>query len=166
MRVAVAWVLVLMGAVVLALRYENIPGTVVVYRLPWADAPSIGPKSFFTVGRVVLMGVGQLGAATVMVAASRGSVPWGRFWRWLGLVAGAKTLLECVGLLTPHWSPAGQALTVSTFVLVGAFASSSLWWWRRGELRSHPPLTAGLLVGLLACLGLWAAFAIAPRLNG
>ena len=165
MPIAVAWVLVLMGAVVLALGYENIPATVVIYRLPWGDAPLTGPKSFITVGRVVLMGVGQLGAATVMVVTSRVSVPWGRFWRWLGLVAGAKTLLECLGLLMPHRSPAGQALTVSTFVLVGAFTLSSLWWWRRGELRAHPPVTGGLLVGMLAGLALWAVCAIAPRLT-
>lgn len=161
---AVAWGLVVIGAVVLVLGYESIPGAVVLYRPPWADAPTIGAKSFLTVGRIALMGVGQLGAATVMVLSSRGSAPWERFWRWLGLVAGVKTLLECVALLMPHGSPAEQALTLSTFAAVGLFALRSVWWWRRGDLRAHPALTGGPLIWLLASLALWAVFAIAPRL--
>src|SRR6187402_3543934 len=95
---AVAWVLVVVGGVVLVLGYGSIPGAVVLYRSPWAGAPTIGAKSLLSVGRIVMMGIGQLGAATVMVLASRGSANWERFWRWLGLVAGMKTLLECVAL--------------------------------------------------------------------
>lgn len=161
---AIAWFLVVVGAVVLVLGYGAMPGAVVVYRSPWADAPTIGAKSFLTVGRIVLMGVGQLGAATVMVLASRGSAPWARFWRWLGLLAGAKTLLECVALLMSHGSPAEKALTLCTFAAVAVFAVSSVWWWRRGDLRAPPSLTGGPLNWLLASLALWAAFAIAPRL--
>jgi hypothetical protein len=161
---AVAWILVVVGAVVLVFGYGSMPSAVILYRPPWAAAPTIGAKSFLTVGRVVLMGVGQLGAATVMVLASRGSAPWERFWRWLGLVAGVKTILECVALLMPHGSPAEQALTLSTFGAVGIFAVRSVWWWRRGDLRAHPSLTGGPLICLLASLALWAVFAIAPRL--
>lgn len=161
---SVAWVLVVVGAVVLAIGYGSMPGAVVIYRPPWADAPTMGAKSFLTVGRIVLMGVGQLGAATVMVLASRGSAPWEWFWRWLGLVAGVKTLLECVALLMPHGSPAEQAVTLSTFAAVGVFVVRSAWWWRRGDLRAHPSLSAGPLICLLASLALWAVFALAPRL--
>ncbi len=161
---AVAWVLVVVGAVVLVLGYGSMPGSVVLYRPPWADAPTMGAKSFLTVGRIVFMGVGQLGAATVMVLASRGSAPWERFWRWLGLVAGVKTLLECVALLMLHGSPAEQALTLSTFAAAGVFAVRSAWWWRRGDLRAHPSLSTGPLIWLLTSLALWAVFAIAPRL--
>ena len=160
---AVAWVLVVIGAVVLVLGYGGMPGAVVLYRPPWADAPTIGAKSFLTVGRIVLMGVGQLGAATAMVFASRASAPWERFWRWLGLVAGVKTLLECVAFLTPRGSPAEQALTLSTFAAVGFFVLRSVWWWRRGDLRAHPRLTGGPLIWLLASLAFWAVFAIAPQ---
>jgi hypothetical protein len=160
----IAWVFVLIGAVVLVLGYGRMPGAVVLYRPPWADAPTIGAKSFLTVGRIVLMGVGQLGAATVMVIASRGSAPWERFWRWLGLVAGVKTLLECVAILMPLGSPAERALTLSAFAAVGVFALRAASWWRRGDLRAHPALTGGPLIWLLAALALWAVFAIAPRL--
>lgn len=59
---AVAWVLVLSGAVVLVLGYRSMPVTVVVYRFPWADAPTMGARSLLTTGRLVLMGVGQLGS--------------------------------------------------------------------------------------------------------
>lgn len=88
--------LIMSGAVVLLLSYDSMPQAVVLYRPPWNDAPIMGAKSPFTVGRIVLMGVGQLGAATAMVFVARGSAPWGRFWRWLGLTAGLKTLLECL----------------------------------------------------------------------
>jgi hypothetical protein len=161
---AVAWVLVAFGAVVLVLGYGGMPGAVVLYRSPWADAPTIGAKSFLTVGRIVFMGAGQLGAATVMALASRGSAPWERFWRWLGIVAGVKTLLECVALVVPHQSPAQHALTLSTFAAVGVFVVRSVGWWRRGDLRAHPPLRGGSLICLFASLALWAVFAVAPKL--
>lgn len=160
---AVSWVLVMIGAVVLLVGYRSIPAVVVLYRPPWADAPTIGPKSLLTVGRIALMGVGQLGAATAMVLASRGSASWGRFWSWLGLVAGGKTLLECVGLLMPHESLAEQTLPLATLALVGLFALRAAWWWRCGDLRAHPPLTDGPRTWLLASLALWAVFALAPR---
>jgi hypothetical protein len=160
---AVAWVLVLMGAVVLVLGYGSMPGTVVLYRPPWADAATIGAKSFLIVGRIVSMGIGQLGAATAMVLASRGSTPWQRFWGWLGFVAGVKTLIECVALLVPHGSRAEQVLTLAIFAVVGGFALKSVWWWRRGDLRAHPRLSGGPLIWLLASLVLWAVFSLAPR---
>lgn len=65
---AVAWGLVALGALVLVLGYGGVPERVVLYRPPWADAPTTGAKSFLTVGRIALMGVGQLGAATEVVA--------------------------------------------------------------------------------------------------
>jgi len=162
--VAVAWVLAVIGAVVLLVGYHRIPEAVVLYRPPWGDAPVIGAKSFLTVGRIPLMGIGQLGAATAMVVASRGSAPWERFWRWLGLVAGVKTLLECVAFLVPRGSPAERALTLSTFAAVGLFALAAMWWWRRREFRAHPLLSAGPRIWLLISLALWAAFALVPRL--
>jgi hypothetical protein len=160
----VAWAFVLVGAVVLLVGYRSIPEAVVLYRPPWAGAPTTGPKSFLNVGRIALMGVGQLGAATAMVFTSRTSAPWGRFWRWLGLVAGVKTLLECVDLLVPQGSPAERALTLSVFAVVGLFALGAVWWWRRGDLRAHPPVHAASRTWLLISLAFWAVFALAPRL--
>jgi hypothetical protein len=161
---AIAWGLVVLGAIVLALGYDSMPEAVMLYRPPWREAPEMGSKSLLTVGRIALMGVGQLGAATAMVFTSNGSAPWRRFWRWLGLVAGAKTFLECLTLVAPHGSPAEQALTVATFAVVGVFCLRALWWWRRGDLSAHPPLTVGPLICLLAAMALWALFAVAPRL--
>lgn len=147
----------------LFVAYRSIPEVVVLYRPPGADTPTVGPKSLLTVGRIVLMGVGQLGAATVMVFASRGDASWERFWRWLGLVASAKTLLECASLLVPHGSAIEMALTWSTLAVVGLFLLRAVGWWRRGGLRAHPPLTAGPRMWLFASLALWAVFALAPR---
>lgn len=161
---AVAWMLVLIGGLVLFVGYRSIPEFVVLYRLPWADAPLVGPKSVLSVGRIVLMGVGQLGAATAMVLASRGSAPWGRFWRWLGFVAGVKTLLECVGFLMPQGSLAEQALTLATLAAVGLFMLRAALWWRRGELPDRPPLEGRARPLLFGFLALWAVSAIAPRL--
>ena len=107
---AVAWGLVLIGAVVLVLGYGSSPGAVVLDRPPWADAP-IGAKSFLTVGRIFLMGVGQLGAATVMVLASRGSAPWERFWRWLAL-SQARRRSSVRGPLAASWQPSGAGRNV------------------------------------------------------
>lgn len=109
------------------------------------------------------MGVSQLCAATAMAFASHGSAPWRRFWRSLGLVAGVKTLLECVALSMPYGSSAERAVALATFAVVGLFVWSAVSWWRRGDLRGHPPLTATSRVVLLVSLALWAVFALAPR---
>jgi hypothetical protein len=42
----VAWLLVGVGAVALVTAYANLPGSVVLYRPPWADVPTMGSKSF------------------------------------------------------------------------------------------------------------------------
>jgi len=161
---AFAWAFVAVGAAGLVLSYDSLPVAVIVYRPLWADAPTTGTRSFLTVGRIALMGVGQLGAATAMVFASRASFPWQRFWSWLGLVAGVKTLLECMTLMLPDGSGLEMLLTLSVFSVVGAFAVSAVWWWRRGYLRAHPALTRGPLFWLLGSIALWAAFAMVPGL--
>jgi hypothetical protein len=162
---AAAWGAVAVGAVVLAVRYPNLPQTVVLYRPPWADAPIIGARSFVTVGRIALMGVGQLGAATAMVFASRAARAWERFWTWLGLVAGVKTLLECASFVLPQGSTLERALTFVTIAVVALFGLTAVRWWRRGELQAPPRLEGRPRVWLLAALALWAAFAVAPSVN-
>lgn len=153
----------MLGGLVLAFGYASLPENVVLYRPPWADAPMTGPKSFLTVGRIALMGVGQLGAATAMVFATHGSARWERFWRWLGLVAGVKTAIESVALVAPSELGLDHAFTMATIGVVAAFLVMAVRWWRRGELREHPRLDGAPRVWLVAALGLWAAFAIAPR---
>lgn len=160
---AIAWGLVVLGALVLVVGYPSLPESVVLYRPPWADAPMTGPKSLLTVGRIALMGVGQLGAATAMVFATRASERWERFWRWLGLVAGVKTALECVSVVTPSEHGLDHAFTLATIVVLAAFVVMAARWWRRGDLREHPRLAGAPRVWLIASLSIWAAFAIAPR---
>lgn len=123
----------------------------------------MGPRSALSVGRIAAMGIGQLGAATAMVFAARGADTWARFWRWLGLVAGVKTLLECVAFLMPQGSTLERALSSSTVAVVGLFVLSAARWWRRGELRSHPTPTRGPRIWLGASLALWGLSAVAPR---
>jgi hypothetical protein len=159
---ALAWALVAIGAVVLIAGYSTMPDSIVLYRPPCADNPTLGPKSVVTVGRIAWMGVGQLGAATAMCVASRGSAGWERFWCWLGLTAGAKTLLESVSFVLREESATQRAAIGSTFAVVFAFALTASWWWGRGELRAHPQLTGFPRIWLAASLALWAVCAIAP----
>lgn len=107
------------------------------------------------------MRVGQLGAATAMVFATRSAEPWHRFWRWLSVVAGAKTVLAYVSLGAPQ--EFGGVLTLLTIGVVAVFVVVAARWWRRGELREPPSLAGAPRFGLVASLGLWAAFAVAPR---
>lgn len=158
-----AWGFVLLGVAVLVARYARIQDPVVLDRPPWADTATIGPKSLLTVGRIAMMGVGQLGAATAMVFASRDAAPWERFWSWLGLVAGVKTLLECAALTMPQGSGAEHALNLSTIGVVAVFLLTAAWWWRRGDLRTPPRLEGSFRTWLVASLALWALFALAPR---
>ncbi|RYZ06413.1 MAG: hypothetical protein EOO73_15660 [Myxococcales bacterium] len=160
---AIAWGLVVIGALVLVAGYPSIPERVVLYRAPWAEAPMTGSKSLLTVGRIALMGVGQLGAVTAMVLGARGSERWERFWRWLGLAAGVKTGLECAQLVTPSESGLNQAFTGATLAVVAAFLVMAARWWRRGDLEAHPAPAGAPRAWLIASLGLWAVFAIAPR---
>jgi len=160
---AIAWGLAVVGALVLVVGYPRIPENVVFYRPPWADAPIAGSKSVLTVGRIALMGVGQLGAATAMVFATRASERWERFWRWLGVAAGAKTALECASFVTPNEPGLNLAFTLAMVAVVAALLAMATRWWRRGDLREHPPLAGAPRAWLLASLVTWAFFAISPR---
>lgn len=146
----------------LLVGYPHLPKDVMLYRPPWGQEPLTAPKSPFSVGRLALMGVGQLGAATAMSVAVRSSASWLHFWLGLGLVAGMKTLLECAGLFAAEGSPLGWILTLSTFAVVGLFVLSALRWWRQGVLGAHPPVGGGPRIWLVASLALWAACAFAP----
>lgn len=163
--IAFAWALVVVGGVVLAVSYGSLPEQVVLYRSPWGAHPTMGPRSVFHVARIAAMGGGQLGAATAMAVAARGHPPWGRFWRWLALVAGAKTALECAGFVATHGGLVERAATASTGALVALFLLAAARWWRKGELRDPPPLGRASGVGLAASLVLWAACAAWPTMG-
>lgn len=158
-----AWALVLLGAAVLILGYGSIPDVVVLFRPPWAAAPTLGPKSLITVGRILSMGAAQVGVATVMVVSSRGTAAWGRFWRWLALVAGTKTLLECVGFVLSPGGILERAVALGTIAIVVCFLAAAASWWSRGELRAHPHLDRSQRAWCIASLALWFVSVLAPR---
>jgi hypothetical protein len=159
---AIAWALVGLGALVLFVAYPTLPSEVILYRSPWGTAK--GPKSWLTVGRIALMGAGQLGAATAIVVDARSSTFWRPFWCCLALVAGVKTLLECLSMTATPGTTVEHALFISTLLLIGLFVLSAARWWRRGPRDPHPPLTPAGQLALYASLGIWALFALAPRL--
>jgi hypothetical protein len=159
---SVAWALVLVGALVLLVAYPNLPNQVPLYRSPWGTAE--GAKSWLTVGRIAFMGAGQLAAATALLLVARRAPFWRRFWCWLALVAGVKTLLECLTLTAPPASTVERALTFSTLLLVGLFVLGAARWWTRGPREPHPPLTPTAQLALFVSLALWGVFALAPRL--
>jgi hypothetical protein len=158
---AVAWALILLSGLVLIISYPSLPGEVILYRSPWGSAR--GAKSWLTVGRIVFMGMGQLGAATAFVLIARSSAFWRTFWRSLAVVAGIKTLLECLAMTAPPGSVADQAFFVSTLLLVGFFVLGAARWGRRGFREPHPPLRPAGQLAVLASLTLWFVFALAPK---
>lgn len=162
---ACSWALVTVGAIVLMLGYRHIPDEVVLYRPPGAEVPLTAPKSPFSVGRLALMGVGQLGAATAMVLATRSAAAWQRFWLGVALVAGAKTLLECASLLAAPGGVLARILTILTFAAVAVFVLVAVRWWRRGGLGPHPAVGKAPRLVLIAALALWAACAFAPLVS-
>ncbi|MEY4579011.1 MAG: hypothetical protein RL701_3714, partial [Pseudomonadota bacterium] len=59
----IAWAAVLLGALLLAARYAELPASFPVYRNANGTAAQVAPKSIAVVFRIVFMGAGQLGAA-------------------------------------------------------------------------------------------------------
>lgn len=138
------------------------PELVPVYRQILSGTASTAPKSLITVGRIALMGVGQLGATTVMVWSTRSSAAWTRFWAWATLTAGAKMLFVCIGFAragrgVERWTLIASLVTVALFL-----AASAGWWWR-GELSNAPSLGTQAKLWLALSFALWAALALAPR---
>src|SRR5262245_17488682 len=88
--VAFAWGCVVASTIVLGWRYSELPDVLPLYRIPTSDAPVLGPKTPFTVGRIAAMGVGQIGATTVMAWASRACRGWRPFWIGATVAAGVK----------------------------------------------------------------------------
>ena len=155
------WSMLAAASVILLLRYGDLPELVPVYQPPWADAPTLGAKTPFTVARLATMGLGQVGAATVMAISSWRANAWRRLWTWAVVVAGAKTLLECVGLSSDF----DRGALVLTAILVAAFAAAVVTWWRRGELANAPTIGPRGLVGVATFLALWAVSAALPVLG-
>lgn len=155
----VAWTLLVASAVVLATRYGALPESIPLYRVPWNDGPLVGPRTPATVGRIVAMGIGQAGAASVMARCAWRHDGWRRFWAWATLTAGAKTILECLGFA----SSADRAFGALTGVVVVAFLVAAATWWWRGALAGAVTVDPVSRIGLVASLGLWAVAAALGR---
>jgi hypothetical protein len=161
-HLTIAWACVLLGAAALAWGYERAPEVVTLYRPPWLDAPITAPRSPLTVGRIAAIGAAQLLAATAMTSATQASPAWSRFWRGLAMVAGAKTLLECLTILTLPGSLAERSLTAAMLLSVGVFVAAHanhLW-----SAPPHPPVTGPQRAWLGGALALWAVSAVGPAL--
>jgi len=149
-----SWTLLVGSAVILSYRYAGLPDSIPLYRVPWNDAALLGPKTFTTVGRIVAMGVGQAGAATIMARCAWHDEGWRRFWSWAALAAGAKTLFECLELAT-----FARAFGTLTGAVVLAFLVAAATWWRRGALAGPVTVDSVSRIGLVVSLGLWASAA-------
>jgi hypothetical protein len=161
-HLTIAWALAVLGAAALVWGYDRAPEVVTLYRPPWLEAPITAPRSPLTVGRVAALGAAQLLAATAMVSAANASPAWASFWRWLAVVAGVKTLLECLTILTIPGSATERGLTAATLLSVGVFVAA-----HTNHLRSappHPPVTGPQRAWLGVALALWAVSAVGPAL--
>jgi hypothetical protein len=163
LAVLIAWALVSLSAAWVMLGYADIPDPLPVYRSLLGEPIVLAHKTPITVFRLPAMGVGQLGAATVMSVEARQAhaAGWSCFWRAAALTAGAKTLVECGALLAPP--AANLALTLATYAVVMSFLLAAAVLWRRGVLSGVPRLRPGAWSILVASLGLWLGGAISPR---
>ena len=96
----------------------------------------------------------------MMAISSWRADAWRRFWTWAVAVAGAKTLLECVGVS----SDLAQGTLVLTGLAVAAFVTAAIVWWRRGELSRPPKIEPRGVVGVAIFVALWVASATLPLL--
>jgi hypothetical protein len=165
---AAGWLALLIGALLLAARYPHLPDAIPAYRTLLGTPLNALPRSPFSVLRIPAMGLGQLGATTVMAreasrARQRG---WVTFWVAASMAAGAKTLVECgqYALLgTVAGSRIEAAFLIATLLPVAAFFVVAVRLWRAGSLRGAQPIAASMLPVLAASIVLWLLFAVLPR---
>jgi hypothetical protein len=160
-----AWLLILLGAVALILRYPALPDQIPLFRSFSGEAIRWGAKSWPVALRVVMLNAGQLLAVHAVLLEVRGHPGWLRFAQRAALAIGAKGLVEAIrfaGMPEIDDTPWARALDGATLGIAGAFALSAFLSWRKGELGSHP-LGRGVYPGLIAGLLIWAGFAFAVR---
>jgi hypothetical protein len=155
------------GALLLATRYPELPDAIPAYRTLLGTPTHVLPKSAFSVFRIVAMGVGQLGATTVMTrqATRAQQRHWVTFWVAASMAASAKTLIECVqyALLGVVGQPRHElTFLIAALLPVAAFLLVAFRLWRAGSLEPQQaiPLPSSLL--LAALILLWLVFAVLP----
>ena len=167
-RLAASWLALFVGALLLVARYPVLPDAIPAYRTLLGAPLELLPKSPFSVFRIVAMGVGQLGATTVMTreAARAQQRHWVTFWIAASLAAGAKTFIESVqyALL----GAVGQARLELTFMIaallpVAAFFVVAGGLWRTRRLEPRQTLSLASMLALAVFIGLWLVSAVLPR---
>ncbi len=157
--IALGWLLALGGALVLALRYTELPEHLMAYRSLVGQTTRTVSKSPVMVGRIALMGFAQLGAITAMAYSARASSGWLRFWTLAALTAGTKTLFQCLGFAQAP--EVDRMFFIATLAVVVAFLIAAFVLWKRQALKAPPPLGRER-IWLGASLATWAFFASVP----
>lgn len=168
-----AWLLLALGATLLAVRYPDMPSMVPVYRDASGQVATFAPKSALMVMRIAGMGVGQLGVTSAMwiharAASNRG---WMSFWTSAALAASGKTLVECTefaSLSMPtareyqQWWFLGALLPVLVFL---GFAAR-LWLSHQLSSTKQDRMKLNTIVSVGVALMLWFGFASFPKWLG
>ncbi len=154
--ITAAWLLALIGAVALIVRYDEMPQHLLAYRSLVGQASRTVPKSPMMVARIALMGVAQLGAITAMAYSARNSGGWLRFWTYAAITAGAKTLFQCFGFAQEP--EVDRTFFIATLLVVATFLAVAYALYKRHALKSPPPLGRER-IWLGASLATWAFFA-------
>lgn len=167
-QLALAWLALSLGALLLAARYPHLPDVIPAYRTLSGSPSHLLAKNAFSVFRIVAMGIGQLGAATVMArqAAHTQQGGWSTFWGAAAMAAGAKTLIESVQYA--RIVAAGGPLYDAGFMLaallpVALFLALALRLWRAGSLEPQQPMSSRSKLSVAAFLLLWLVCAALPR---
>jgi uncharacterized membrane protein len=167
-QLAASWMAVFVGALLLTARYPELPDAIPAYRTLRGAPTHALPKSLFSVFRIVALGVGQLGATTVMTReATRAQQPnWATFWLAASMAAGAKTLIECVQyalLGVVEQARLELPFMLAALLPVAAFFVVALRLWRAGSLEARQAISLSRLLVLAAFLLLWLICAVLPR---
>lgn len=172
-ELVVAWAVVAAAAILLAIRYADMPGLIPVYRDSSGHASVFAPKSAAIVFRIAGMGAAQLGATSVMWLHARAvrNTGWAKFWVYAGLAAAAKTLVECVqyaALGTPLARQPAALWFYAALLPVLIFLGLAANLWRTGQVatRAASGLKPLRIVALCVWLGLWFGFATLPKWLG
>jgi hypothetical protein len=167
-RLSACWILLVVSALLLITRYPELPHVIPAYRTLSGAPTHLLPKSPFSVFRIVAMGIGQLGATSVMAsgAAREGQASWATFWVSASLAASAKTLIESVqyallGAARGAWFEA--AFLLAALVPVVAFLGVATRLWRANRLESRQALAGPQMLLVATFIVLWLVCAVTPR---
>ena len=160
---------IVVSLIVAFARYGAMPEAVPAFVSLSGEPTAWMPKSLLAVGRVPLMGAGQLLAVTALDrfrTASPSTTAWPRFFRGLAIAVAAKTLLESVAI-SGTGTAWGHAMTLplqaATISVVLAFIVYAARLWRAGLLEAMPTVAPRVMYVQLAIgVALWLALALAP----